>query len=171
MGFWKHYSDSVPFLTEFTLLLWKDLLWRSHGPILGAYSCDFRSNIPLPWNIQANKQYTYCDVTNAFITIFLLFRSIHGATFLCVEFLTCFFRCSLCDLQNRNLSQKLCLVVHSYFQSCWCYCRFTHLHCHCSLSIYPEPYLGSSQTSVVEFFCENVQRLSVGNHFRKKALS
>ena len=110
--------------------------------------------MPLPWNIQTNRQYTYFDVTNAFITIFLFSRGIYGATFLCVEFLTCFFRCSLCDLQNRNLSQKLCLVVHSYFQSCWCYCRFTHLHCHCSLSIYPEPYLGSSQTSVIEFFAK-----------------
>ena len=117
-------------------------------------------NIPLSWKIQANRQYTYCDVTNAFITIFLFPRGMYGVT-LCVEFLTCSFRCSLCDLQKRNLSQKLCLVVHSYFQSCWCYCRFTHLNCHCSLSIYPEPYLGSSQTSVVKFFAKMVLFQSV----------
>ena len=100
------------------------------------------------------KQYTYCDVTNDFVTIFLFSRGIYGATFLYVEFLTCFFRRSLCDLQKRNLSQKLYLVVHSYFQSCWCYCRFTYLQCHFLLSIYPEPYLGSSQTSVMEFFAK-----------------
>ena len=49
-------------------------------------------NIPLPWNIQVNRQYRYCDVTNAFITIFPFSRDIYGATFLCVEFLPSIFR-------------------------------------------------------------------------------
>ena len=113
-------------------------------------------NISLPWNIKTNRQNTYCDVANAFITIFLFSRGMYGEPFLCVELLTCFFRCSLRDLQKRNLSQKVCSVVHSYFQIYWCHCRFTHLHCHCSVSIYPEPYLGSFQTSVVGFFAKMI---------------
>ena len=122
---------------------------------LNALSCKefILSLIPLSWNIEANRQYTYCDFANAFIIVFLFSRGKYGATFLRVEFVTCFFRWTLCDLQKRNLSQRLCQVNHSYFQIYWCYCRLTHVHCHCLLSIYPEPYLGSSQTSVIEQIC------------------
>ena len=129
-------------------------------------------NIPLPWNIQANRQYTYCDVTNAFITIFLFSRAMQGATFLCVEFLTCLTFEFLQMWSSKEKFEWRTVLNSSFLFSVLLVLLSIYA---LTLSLFVVDLL-RALLRILSYisdgvFCENDQRLSVGNHFCKKASS